>query len=129
MYTNKLGFQNNIGDVTNKVTVLWALYGDTKDEEKRRKISDSIKIMSAINQLIIDFVKTGTKVPIPDDILSMVFGAKKPAFMQNKKGRWVDDKKTESNAKNFDFVMAKMVDQNGELVSDEFIRRDRKSVV
>lgn len=126
MYTNKLGFQNNIGDVTNKVTVLWALYGDTKDEEKRRKISDSIKIMSAINQLIIDFVKTGTKVPIPDDILSMVFGAKKPAFMQNKKGRWVDDKKTESNAKNFDFVMAKMVDQNGELVSDEFIRRQKK---
>lgn len=76
MYTNKLGFQNNIGDVTNKVTVLWALYGDTKEGAKKKKISDSIKIMSAINQLIIDFVKTGIKVPIPKDILNMVSGAK-----------------------------------------------------
>lgn len=126
LYTNKLGFQNNIGDVTNKVTVLWALYGDTKDKRERKKISDSIKIMSAINQLIIDFVKTGTKVPIPKDILSMVFGAKKPAFMQNKKGRWVDDKKTESNAKNFDFALAEMADRNEELVSDEFIRGQKK---
>lgn len=126
MYTNKLGFQNNIGDVTNKVTVLWALHGDAKDERARKKISDSIKIMSAINQLIIDFVKTGTKVPISQNILSMVSGAKKPAFMQNKKGRWVDDKKTEANAKNFDFVIAEMTDKNGELVSDEFIRRQKK---
>ena len=126
MYTNKLGFQNNIGDVTNKVTVLWALYGDAEDEAEKRKISDSIKIMSAINQLIIDFVKTGIKVPIPKDILNMVFGAKKPAFMQNKHGKWVDDKKTEANAKKFDFVMAEMVDKNGEGISDEFIRRQKK---
>lgn len=126
MYTNKLGFQNNIGDVTNKVTVLWALYGDTKDEARKKKISDNIKIMSAINQLIIDFVKTGIKVPIPKDILNMVSGAKKPAFMQNKNGRWVDDRKTEANAKKFDFVIAEMVDKNGELVSDEFIRGQKR---
>ncbi len=126
MYTNKLGFQNNIGDVTNKVTVLWTLYGDTKDEAEKRKISGNIKIMSAINQLIIDFVKTGIKVPIPKDILNMVSGAKKPAFMQNKNGRWVDDKKTESNARKFDFVIAEMVDKNGKPVSDEFIRKQKK---
>ncbi len=126
MHTNKLGFQNNIGDVTNKVTVLWALYGDTKDEEERKKISDSIKIMSAINQLIIDFVKTGIKVPIPKDILNMVYGAKKPAFMQNKNGRWVDDRKMEANAKKFDFVIAEMAKENRELIPDEFIRGQKK---
>ena len=126
MYTNKLGFQNNIGDVTNKVTVLWALYGDTKDETKRKEISDSIKIMSAINQLIIDFVKTGIKVPIPEAILDIVSGAKKPAFMQNKKGRWIDDKKTDANAKNFHFVLTEMVDTDGKMVSDEFIKGQKK---
>lgn len=126
MYTNKLGFQNNIGDVTNKVTVLWALYGDTKDEVKKKEINNSIKIMSAINQLIIDFVKTGIKVPIPKDILNMVSGTKKPAFMQNKKGRWVDDKKTEANAKNFDFVIDEMAGENRKLVLDEFIRGQKK---
>lgn len=126
MHTNKLGFQNNIGDVTNKVTVLWALYGDTKDEAKKKKISDSIKIMSAINQLIIDFVKTGIKVPIPKDILAIVSGAKKPAFMQNKGGRWIDDKKTDANAKNFNFVLAEMVDKDGKMVSDEFVREQKK---
>ena len=124
MYTNKLGFQNNIGDVTNKVTVLWALYEAAKDEGK--KISNDIKIMSAINQLIIDFVKTGIKVPIPKDIMSVVSGAKKPAFMQNKKGRWVDDKKTEANAKNFNYVVDKIADENGGLTPDEFIRRQKK---
>lgn len=126
MNTNKLGFQNNIGDVTNKVTVLWALYGDSKDEEVKRKISDNIKIMSAINQLIIDFVKTGIKVPIPKDILNMVYGAKKPAFMQNKTGRWADDRKTEANAKKFDFVIAEMAKENMELIPDEFIRGQKK---
>ncbi len=126
MYTNKLGFQNNIGDVTNKVTVLWALYGNTEDEVQKKKISNNIKIMSAINQLIIDFVKTGIKVPIPKDILSMVSGAKKPAFMQNKKGRWIDDRKTEANAKNLDFVLDEMSDKNEDLVRDEFIRGQKK---
>lgn len=126
MFTNKLGFQNNIGDVTNKVTVLWALHGNTKDEGERKKISDSIKIMSAINQLIIDFVKTGIKVPIPKDILNMVYGAKKPAFMQNKNGRWVDDRKMEANAKKFDFVIAEMAKENRELIPDEFIRGQKK---
>lgn len=126
MYTNKLGFQNNIGDVTNKVTVLWALYGNTKEEAEKKEISNSIKIMSAINQFIIDFVKTGIKVPIPKDILNKVSDAKKPAFMQNKKGRWIDDKKTEANAKNFDFVIEDMAGENGKLVPDEFIRGQKK---
>lgn len=82
--------------------------------------------MSAINQLIIDFVKTGIKVPIPKDILHMVFDTKKPAFMQNKNGKWIDDRKTEANAKKFDFVIAEMVDKNGKPISDEFISKQKK---
>lgn len=105
MNTNKLGFQNNIGDVTNKVTVLWALYGTTTNEEEKKKISRYIKIMSVINQLIIDFVKTGVKVPIPREISQLILKAKKPAFMQNKKGRWVNDNIVISNATNFGYIL------------------------
>lgn len=129
MYTNKLGFQNNIGDVTNKVTVLWALYGNAEDKEMKKEISNSIKIMSAVNQLIIDFVKTGIKVPIPEDILAIVSKAKQPAFMQNKMGRWVDDKKVDANVKNFSYVLDKMVYQSGEMVSDKLdnlIKKQKK---
>ena len=71
----------------------------------KKKISEYIKIMSVINQLIIDFVKTGMKVPIPHDILEVVSKVKKPAFMQNKKGRWVSDKKVEVNAENFGYIL------------------------
>lgn len=126
MYTNKLGFQNNIGDVTNKVTVLWALYGDTEDEAEKKEISNYIKIMSAINQLIIDFVKTGIKVPIPKAILKLVSKVKKPAFMQNKKGRWVDDKKTEANAKNFEYILKEMIDESKEYVVEDIINKQKK---
>lgn len=126
MRTNKLGFQNNIGDVTNKVTVLWALYGDTEDEAERKEISNYIKIMSAINQLIVDFVKTGIKVPIPKDILKLVSKVKKPAFMQNKNGRWVDDKKTEANAKNFEYILKEMADESEEYAVEDIINEQKK---
>lgn len=46
--------------------------------------------------------------------------------MQNKKGRWVDDSKTEANARNFNFVLAEMADKDGKMVSDEFIRGQKK---
>lgn len=46
--------------------------------------------------------------------------------MQNKNGRWVDDRKTEANAKKFDFVIDEMLDKDGELVADEFIRGQKK---
>lgn len=121
MQTNKLGFQNNIGDVTNKVTVLWALYGTTTNEEEKKKISEYIKIMSVINQLIIDFVKTGIKVPISKDISQLIAKAKKPAFMQNKNGRWVNDNVVMSNANNFAYVLNQKVDNEGiaELVKQQ----------
>lgn len=126
MYTNKLGFQNNIGDVTNKVTVLWALYGEEKDEEKKKEIGNYIKIMSVINQLIIDFVKTGIKVPIPKDILKIVSKAKKPAFMKNKNGRWVNDNKVSSNAQNFDYVLEEIISENKDLTIDKIVDEQKK---
>lgn len=125
MYTNKLGFQNNIGDVTNKVTVLWALYGNTTDIKQKNKIVEYIKIMSVINQLIIDFVKTGKKVPIPKEILQVVSKAKKPAFMQNKKGRWVADKKVEANAENFAYILKAMV-EDGKFTVEDIIAEQKK---
>lgn len=124
MYTNKLGFQNNIGDVTNKVTVLWALYGTTTDEEEKKKIIEYIKIMSVINQLIIDFVKTGIKVPIPKEISQLISKSKKPAFMQNKNGRWVNDNVVMSNAKNFDFVLSQKT--NNEEKIAELVKEQKK---
>ena len=125
MYTNKLGFQNNIGDVTNKVTVLWGAYGDAKDEKEKKVIGNYIKIMSVVNQLIIDFVKTGIKVPIPKDILDMVSKSKKPAFMQNKKGRWVNDKNVMANAQKFDYLLQKVAEENG-IEKDNLIKSQKK---
>lgn len=125
MHTNKLGFQNNIGDVTNKVTVLWGAYGDAKSKEEKKKISNYIKIMSVINQLIIDFVKTGIKVPIPKDISNVVSKSKKPAFMQNKKGRWVDDKKVLANVQNFDYLLKEIAEENG-MEQEEFVKKQKK---
>lgn len=125
MYTNKLGFSNNIGDVTNKVTVLWGAYGDAKTDKEKKQISNYIKIMSVVNQLIIDFVKTGIKVPIPKDILDIVSNSKKPAFMQNKKGRWVDDKKVLANAQNFDYLLEDAAKEQ-EMDTKDFVNSQKK---
>lgn len=105
MQTNRLGFQNNIGDVTNKVTVLWGAYGNAKENTEKKRIRDYIKIMSVVNQLIIDFVKTGIKVPIPTEIMDVISKVKKPAFLQNKNGRWVNDNKILSNSKKYSFAL------------------------
>ena len=112
MYTNYLGFQNNIGDVTNKVTKLWGAYGDADNLETKKRILDYIKIMSVINQLIVDFVKTGIKVPIPDDILEEIKGYKMPAFMQFKNGKWVNDKVIEANKNSFRYLIEDNIDED-----------------
>lgn len=125
MYTNKLGFQNNIGDVTNKVTVLWGVYGDTNNENEKKTINNYIKIMSVVNQLIIDFVKTGIKVPIPKDIRDVVSKSKKPAFMQNKKMAWVNDNKVETNAKTYDYCLNKLAIENDTTI-DELVESQKK---
>jgi len=125
MHTNKLGFSNNIGDVTNKVTVLWGAFGDTKTDKEKKQISNYIKIMSVVNQLIIDFVKTGIKVPIPKDILNIVSKSKKPAFMQNKKGRWVDDKKVLANAQKFDYLLEDVAKEQ-KMDTEDFVNSQKR---
>ena len=81
--------------------------------------------MSVVNQLIIDFVKTGIKVPIPKDILDIVSKSKKPAFMQNKKGRWVDDKKVLANAQNFDYLLEDAAKEQ-EMDTKDFVNSQKK---
>ena len=68
--------------------------------------------MSVINQLIVDFVKTGIKVPIPDDILEEIKGYKMPAFMQFKNGKWVNDKVIEANKNSFRYLIEDNIDED-----------------
>ncbi|MDD3362793.1 MAG: hypothetical protein PHW34_14090 [Hespellia sp.] len=95
MLTNKLGFQNNIGEVTNKVTVLLSL-------NQTDTIKKYVMIMSVVNQLIIDFVKTGIKVPIPIDIANEVKKHKKPSFLQFKDHNWIHDSNVDALGECFD---------------------------
>lgn len=81
--------------------------------------------MSVINQLIIDFVKTGIKVPVPKEISSVIADAKKPAFMQNKNGNWVDDMKVMANAQKFDYLIKEKA-QKERLEKNEFIKKQKK---
>lgn len=80
------GFDNDIGQVVNKISELW---GERQDETTQRYI----KILSVVGSLVIDFVKTGIKVPIPKDITDYIKQneIKKPRFMMylpnNKKQR------------------------------------------
>lgn len=52
------GFDNDIGQVINKISELW---GEKQNETTQKYI----KILSVVGSLVIDFVKTGVKVPIP----------------------------------------------------------------
>lgn len=119
MQTNKLGFSNNIGEVTNKVTKLWCMYAEAETDEERTLLSDYIKIMSVVNQLIIDYVKTGIKVPIPKEIAEKALSFKKPSFMALKKQAGSDNKKIKSNAKDFSFLLEKTAASKG-MTAEEF---------
>lgn len=85
MECDVLGFQNDIGTVVNLTSILWSII--SKDEEEKDKIQKFIKVMSIIDSLVIDFVKTGEKAEIPPEIKNMFKNYKKPYFMKylNKK--------------------------------------------
>ena len=70
------GFSNDIGDVINKISELWG-------EKQCKDTEEYIKILSVVGSLVIDFVKTGIKVPIPKEILKYISkqGIKKLRFM------------------------------------------------
>lgn len=75
MKVNKDSFANDIGNVINKISKLWAM--DLTDD-----IRDAIKICSCIGSLVIDFAKTGEKAEIPKNIKDKLIGIKKPYFMR-----------------------------------------------
>lgn len=59
------GFRNDIGEVVNKISELW---GEKQDGTTQKYI----KILSVVGSLVIDFVKTGVKIPIPQDIVNYI---------------------------------------------------------
>lgn len=59
------GFDNDIGQVINKISELWG-------EKQNYTTQKYIKILSVVGSLVIDFVKTGVKVPIPKDIVNYI---------------------------------------------------------
>ncbi|MBZ4647390.1 MAG: hypothetical protein JG777_2879 [Clostridia bacterium] len=69
------GMSNSIGEVVNKITKLWSL-------PQTEKVKDYIKIMSVVGSLTIDFVKTGIKAEIPNEIEEFLEKVKKPYFMR-----------------------------------------------
>lgn len=87
--TDKIGFQNNIGNVVNRISLLWSL-------EQTPEVQEFIKIMSIIGSLTIDFVKTGIKVDIPKNIKRPITVGKhkKPYFMQYGSGAELRKSKT-----------------------------------
>ena len=59
------GFDNDIGRVVNKISELW---GEKQNETTQKYI----KILSVVGSLVIDFVKTGIKVPVPKEITDYI---------------------------------------------------------
>ena len=88
------GFDN--GQVINKISELWG-------EKQNYTTQKYIKILSVVGSLVIDFVKTGVKVPIPKDIVNYIKENKilKLRFMMylpnNKKERKKEEKKETFN--------------------------------
>lgn len=91
------GFSNDIGEVINRISELW---GEGQDNTAE----NYIKILSVVGSLVIDFVKTGVKVPIPKEIDTYIRDnkIKKLRFMmylpKNRKQR----KKEEQAKREFD---------------------------
>lgn len=96
IHTDSIGFKNNIGSVINKISILWSM-------EQDEKIKDYIKIMSIIGSLTIDFVKTGEKADIPEDIKKLLKSRKKPYFLKYTNKKAVSkEKMIQREAKRYD---------------------------
>jgi len=109
------GFNNDIGQVINKISELW---GEKQDETTQKYI----KILSVVGSLVIDFVKTGVKVPVPKDIIRYIKTnkIKKLRFMMylpnNKKVR-----KKEERAKLLYDKIKKREEKEGRIFNEEFV--------
>lgn len=76
-----LAYQNNIGTVIDKVTMLWGVLKDNIDADLVRKY---VKIMDVVGQLTIDAAKSGEFEAIPYDIIKFLkdYTILKPYFMK-----------------------------------------------
>lgn len=103
MEVNLRSFENSIGDVINAITKLWNC-------NLTPEIRDSIKIMSVIGALTIDFAKTGQAVEIPMEIRDYLRNIKKPHHLryQPKNKSLVDEEKRSlNNARDFQLDISK----------------------
>jgi len=66
-----LAFQNNIGSVIDRVTMLWGAVGEEPNEDET-EIRKYIRIMDIVGQLTIDAAKTGEFEAIPSDIKKFI---------------------------------------------------------
>lgn len=81
MEFDALAYQNNIGTVIDKVTMLWGVSRDSIDSNLVRKY---VKIMDIVGQLTIDAAKSGEFEAIPCDIVRFLKDNTilKPYFMK-----------------------------------------------
>lgn len=111
------GFSNDIGKVINRISELWG-------EKQNDTTQKYIKILSVVGSLVIDFVKTGIKVPIPEEIIDYIKQNKilKLRFMMylsnNKKARQKEEKARAVYERE-----KKKAEEKGGVFNGEFISR------
>lgn len=111
------GFSNDIGKVINKISELWG-------EKQNDTTEKYIKILSVVGSLVIDFAKTGVKVPIPKEITKYISDncIKKLRFMMylpnNKKLRKKEERTFKENQRQKDEN-----EKKGLACDEEFVSR------
>ena len=80
--SDAVGFRNDIGITVDNTSKLWSMVTPYNKLEQNKKIMDYIKVMSVIDSLTIDFVKSGVKADMPQDIKAQLSGCKNPWFFQ-----------------------------------------------
>jgi hypothetical protein len=96
-----VGFRNDIGTTVNNTSKLWNMI--TPENPNNGKIMDYIKVMSVIDSLTIDFVKTGVKAIVPKEIKRVLKDSKNPWFFQFRSYKEYGAEQTaQENIKDFD---------------------------
>lgn len=78
--SDSIGFSNNIGTVVDNTSKLWSMI--TPGNPDNEKIMKYIKVMSTIDSLTIDFVKSGIKADMPQEIKNALKNYKNPYFFK-----------------------------------------------
>lgn len=111
------GFSNDIGKVINRISELWG-------EKQNDTTQKYIKILSVVGSLVIDFVKTGIKVPIPEEIIDYIKKNKilKLRFMMYLSNHKKARQKEEKARAVYDRTKEK-AEKKGEEFNEEFVSR------